>query len=177
LIVAIVSTLLVSIAIPKLTRQWQDHQKMLEIQTSLVGSMSRSVSDAVVSGRLLASGLYQGRQWQRVYNDTVRNWSVEGSVTGASLEAYFPGSNIGTEWRVYGFVVGDYLLLAAPSASRVEQVGEIRRYVPGLRLDWPALVRGRGQAFQDTYRGLSLALLDRRDVLIREVLAEHPSGF
>lgn len=150
---------------------------MLQIQTGLVGSMSRSVSDAVVSGRLLASGLYQGRQWQQVYNDTIRSWSVDGSVTGANLEAYFPGSDIGTQWRTYGFVVGDYLLLAAPSASRAEQVQEIRRYVPGLQLDWAALVRGRGQAFQDAYRDLSLALLDRRDVLIREVLAEHPSGF
>ena len=33
LIVAVVSTLLVSLVIPQLTRHWQDHQKALEIQT------------------------------------------------------------------------------------------------------------------------------------------------
>lgn len=177
LIVALVSTLLVSLVIPKLTRQWQDHQKELEIQTALVGSMSKSASDAVISGRLLASGLYQGREWQRIYNNSIRTWSVDGSVAGANLQAYFPRSDIGAEWRAYVVVVTDYLQLAGPSSSRTAQVDQIRSLVPGLRLRWRAIAAGRGQAFQDGYRALGFELLNRRDVLIAEVLAGHPSGF
>src|SRR4051794_22306675 len=178
LIVAVVSTLLVSLVIPRLTTQWQDHQKELEIQTSLVGSMSSSASSAVMAGRMLVSGLYSGREWQQVYNDAIRTWSVDGSTAGARLQAYFPGSGIGDDWGKYVAAVGDYVQLAGPSSTRAIQVEQIREVLPNLRLDWRTIVAARPVAsFQRAYTVLGYALLGRRDELVRDVLEDHPSGF
>src|SRR5439155_709944 len=47
LLVTVVAALLGSWLLPQITRQWQDHQKALEIQTGLVSDMSTAVSSAV----------------------------------------------------------------------------------------------------------------------------------
>ncbi len=183
LIVAVVTTALASLVVPQLTRQWQDHQKALEIQTGLVSSMSKSVSDAVVSGRMIASGVFPAGGSQLAYNVAVRSWSIESSVAGAKLEAYFPGTGVGDDWRSYGDAVTNYLLLTGKvDGYRPSVVASLRAYgeLPGTRppIDWRALeARNAGAAFQQSYVLLGFALLDRRDTLVKRVLAEHPSGF
>lgn len=183
LVVAVATTVLASLVIPQLTRQWQDHQKALEIQTALVSAMSESVSDAVVSGRMIASGVFPAGGSQRAYNNAIRSWSVESSVTGAKLEAYFPGTGVGDDWRAYAAVITDYLLLTGKvDGYRPSVVAQIRLYRERPRtrppINWRALeARNSGAAFQQSYVLLGFALLDRRDTLVKRVLAEHPSGF
>jgi hypothetical protein len=183
LIVAVATTILASLVIPQLTRQWQDHQKALEIQTALVSSMSESVSDALVSGRMIASGVFPAGGSQKAYNAAVRSWSIESSVTGAKLEAYFPGTGVGDDWRSYGNAVTNYLLLTGKvDGYRSSVVAGLRGYreLPGTRppINWRALeAQNAGVAFQRSYVLLGFALLDRRDTLVKRVLGEHPSGF
>jgi hypothetical protein len=183
LVVTIVSTVLVTFIVPQLTRQWQDHQKALEIQTALVSSMSESVSDAVISGRMIASGLFPSGGSQRVYNTAIRSWSVDSSVAAAKLEAYFPRSGLGEDWRRYGDVIGDYLLLTGSVDDyRPAVVAQIHDYaaLPRTRppIDWRTLAaRNSGAEFQQSFVLLGFALLERRDTLVQRVLAEHPSGF
>jgi hypothetical protein len=177
LVVAVVSTLLVSLAIPQLTRQWQDHQRALELQTSLVSSMSSSASDAVISARMLAGGLYSGGEWQRRYNAALRSWSTDSSVVKAKLEGYFPGTGIGGDWRSYGFAVTGYLQVAAPVAGADARIDSLRRLVPAAGIDWRALSRRSNPGFQEAYAVLGFALLDRLDTLVHDVLSEHPSGY
>jgi hypothetical protein len=177
LVVAVVSTLLVSLAIPQLTRQWQDHQRALELQTSLVGSMSHSASDAVISGRMLTGGLYSGGEWQRRYNAGLRNWSVDASVVKAKLEGYFPGSSIGADWQNYVFAVTGYLQIAAPVDGRDGRVAGIRQFVGPGGIRWSVLERRDDPRFQDEYVQLGFVLLNRLDALVQDVLSEHPSGF
>src|SRR4051794_10500183 len=182
LLVAVVSTLLVAVVVPKLTKQWQDHQKELDIQTALVGSMSRSSSDAIVSGRMIASGVLAGGV-QQAYNDTFRNWQIDSSIDAAKLSAYFPGSDIADRWRDYGNAVGNYLQLTTrPDTYRPTVIGQLRDYaaLPKTKppIDWRALKAGNsGAAFQNGFILLALALGQRRDELVRDVLAEHLSGF
>ena len=183
LVVAVVSTVLVSWAIPQLTRDWQDHQKALEIQTGLVGTMSESVSDAVISGRMIASRLYPAGGAQPAYNAAVRSWAVQSSVTAAKLEAYFPDSGLGEDWRRYGDVVGDYLLLSgAVDGYRPTVVAQIQHYPdlprPQSPIRWTTLAtRNSGALFQQSFVEVGFALLERRDALVKRVLAAHPSGF
>jgi hypothetical protein len=183
LVVAVVSTVLVSWAIPQLTRDWQDHQKALEIQTGLVGTMSESVSDAVISGRMIASRLYPAGGAQPAYNAAVRSWSVQSSVTAAKLEAYFPTTGLGEDWRRYADVVADYLLLTgAVDGYRATVVAQVRLYpdLPRTRppIAWKTLASSNaGAAFQQSFVLLGFALLERRDALVKRVLAASPSGF
>ena len=182
LLVAVVGTVLASLVIPSLTRQWQDHQKQLDIQTSLVGSMSSSVSDALVSGRMIASGVF-ATGVQGAYNDSFRAWQVQSSVDAARLAAYYPDVPIADDWREYATIVGNYLQLTTrvdgfrPGiVAQLRGYGALPRTTPAIR--WAALARrNSGGAFLDSYIALSFALGERRDELVREVLARRPNGF
>src|SRR5689334_1604760 len=159
LLVTVVAALLGSLLLPQLTRQWQDHQKALEIQTDLVGQMSASVSSAVASARFVAAGLVANasqdpRAEQRAWNDGDREWTTTSASIGAKLQAYF-GSRIGSEWRSFSDVVTDFVLLSAaptPAGGRADQAAEIFRYAPNLpdlrlsRRDWLTLAQTRSGA-------------------------------
>lgn len=181
LLVAVVSTVLAALVIPQLTRQWQDHQKALEIQTGLVGSMSQTASDAVISARLLASRGPTSAA-QGALERSTRSWSVQSSVIASKLRAYFPGTDIGDRWSAYADGVTDYLqLYASVDRYRPLVVAQIRalglpRTSPPVR--WDVLTaRNSGPAFVQSYTLLGFALLDRRDQLVRDVLAAHPNGY
>jgi hypothetical protein len=176
LIVAVVGTLLASLVIPQLTQRWQDHQQGLEVQTSLVSSMSSSASDAVISARLLAGGLYTGAEWQRRYNEALRSWSVASPVIKAKLEGYFPDSTLGDDWRTYGFGVTGYLQIAAPVTGRDARIEDLRRLVGPSGIDWAVLEHRDDARFQSEYVQLGFLLLDRLDVLVERVLAGSPNG-
>jgi hypothetical protein len=145
--------------------------------------MSESVSDAVISGRMIASGLFPSGGAQRAYNAAIRGWSIRSSVTAAKLEAYFPDTGLGDDWRRYGNVVGDYLLLTgAVDGYRPTVVDQIRRYAvlppPQTPIRWDVLAaRNTGAGFQESFVALGFALLERRDELVKRVLDASPSGF
>ncbi|HEY6016136.1 MAG TPA: hypothetical protein VIU16_05060 [Gaiellaceae bacterium] len=181
LIVAVVTILLGSVVVPHLTRGWQDHQKALEIQSGLVGSMSQTASDAVISARLLASHGPTSAA-QGALERSTRSWAVESSVIASKLRAYFPGSELGDRWSAYADGVTDYLqLYASVDRYRPLVVAQIRALgLPATnpRVDWGVLTaRNSGPAFVQSYTLLGFALLDRRDELVRDVLAAHPAGY
>jgi hypothetical protein len=185
LVVTLVGALVASWLIPSLTRQWQDHQKALEIKSGLVGEMSEASSEAVATAGAIAGGLYQAASTdalttQRAFNDAVRNWAVRSAVVGSRLEAYFPRAAVGPAWRRFSTAVADYLQLAAkPNGSRAGRVGELRAVVPDdPRIRWQVLTRtNTGASFQRSYAALGQSLLDVRDALVQRVLDRSPSGF
>jgi hypothetical protein len=189
--VTVVAALLGSWLLPQITRQWQDHQKALEIQTGLVSQMSESVSSAVATGRFIAAGLVaqssaDPRVEQRAWNEGYRQWTTAGASIGAKLRAYL-GSRVSSEWRSFTYVVTDFFLLSAKPArnsGRQDQVAEIFSYAAQLkglhlrRQDWIVLARRRsGPAFQASYAQLGSSLLTRRDELVQQVLDSNVSGF
>ncbi len=181
-----VAALLGSWLLPQITRQWQDHQKALEIQTGLVSDMSTAVSSAVATSRFVAAGLVAGPGEQQAWNNAYRDWTTRSAAIGAKLRAYV-GSDVGGEWQSFGYAVTDYVLLSAqPKAGsgRVAQVAEIYGYrdrLPGTQLsrsDWTTLAATRsGSVFQDAYAALGRGLLARQDELVERVLDSHVSGF
>jgi hypothetical protein len=191
LLVTVVAALLGSWLLPQITRQWQDHQKALEIQTVLVSQMSESVSGAVATGRFIATDLVaqasaDPRAEQRAWNEGYRQWTTASASIGAKLRAYF-GSAVSSEWQSFTYVVTDFFLLSAnakPDSGRQDQVNEIRRYAPRLkdlhlkRQDWIVLAKTRsGAAFQAAYGKLGVSLLARREELVDQVLGSSVSGF
>ena len=167
--------------IPQLTRQWQDHQKALEIQSGLVASMSQWTSDAIISSRLRASRAPTAAS-QKDLDASTHTWAVQSAIIASKLRAYFPESDVGDRWSRYADGVTDYLQLYArvdPYRSLV--VAQIRAL--GLTgtspaVQWDVLERtNTGADFVRSYTLLSFALLDRRDQLVRDVLRAHPNGY
>lgn len=182
LVVACASAVLIYWVIPQVTRQWQDHAQVLDIQTGLVGDMSEAASDTIMTSRIVAARL-GGAATQTTFNATVRSWAVRSTVLGSKLEAYFPRTTIGRDWREYADVVASYVQLsAALNAARPGHVLAIRRYAALPRVSppirWQVLAtQAEGQAFQDDDELLARVLLARCDELVQRVLAAHPSGF
>jgi hypothetical protein len=190
LLVTVVAAVLGGLLIPHITRQWQNHEKALEIKTGLVTEMSESASRTVMSGRFIAAGLLEEAALdpsagQRAWNDGYQAWTTSSASIGAKLEAYFAGSDLGAEWRSFANVVTDFFdLSAAPSAGRRAEVREILLYpeLPkNLRLsarDRRALETSNSSAaFHSAYDALGRGLLQRRDELVQRVLDGSVSGF
>jgi hypothetical protein len=175
--------------IPQLTRDWQNHAKVLEVKTNLVAKMSDSVGNATMTGRFIASGLIgkatdDPNATQRAFNEAYEAWTVESAVIGSQLAAYFPGDHLGPRWRSYAGVVTDFLQLAARARrdDRASQLLGIARYFPQLREQgktwWRTLLDGNGRrAFQQRYLELSREILDERDLFVQQVLDAEPTGF
>ncbi len=190
LIVTVVAAVLVNWLIPQFTRKWQDHQKALEIKTGLVSDMSESVSSAVMTGRFIAAGLVRRssadpRSDQRAWNDGYRAWTTSSASIGAKLEAYFAGSDQGSEWRSFANVVTDFFQLSATvDATRSAQVDEIFAY-RGLPKDLRLSAADRhvlassnsSPAFHRAYAELGRGILERRDDLVQSVLDAGVAGF
>jgi hypothetical protein len=194
LLVTVVAALLGSWLLPQITRQWQDHQKALEIQTGLVSDMSESVSRAVSTGRFLAAGLVARASAdrtaeQRAWNDGYREWTTTSASIGAKLRAY-SGPAVGNEWRSFTYVVTDFLQLStSPRGAdtehrRQEQVLDIYRYrdlLNGADLkvpEWKLLAELPGKpGFQGAYAKLARGILGGQDELVQRVLDAHVSGF
>ena len=118
LLVPVVAAFLGSWLLPQITRQWQDHQKALEIQTALVSEMSEAVS-TLPSVPAASSP----RDWLPSRRPTRAPSSAPGTTgtgvltsssasIGAKLRAYF-GPGVGGEWQSFTYVVTDFLLLSA----------------------------------------------------------------
>lgn len=185
LVVTVVAAFLGSYLIPQITRNWQDHQKALEIKTGLVSQMSESVSGAVATGRFIAADLVPPASQQRAWNDGYRDWTTASASIGAELRAYV-GRQIGSDWRSFADVVTNFFLLSADTESRSRrlQVGaimtdrELRRHVHLTREGWAALRTPKSNPdFRLVYPELARGILEREAELVQRVLDSDVSGF
>jgi hypothetical protein len=189
LLVAVASSALIYLIIPQLTRGWQNHEKVLEVKTNLVGDMSDAVAKAVMSGRFVGSGLISRatdnpHATQQAFNDAFQSWATNSAVIGSQLAAYFPDSKLVRRWRSYSTVVSDFLQLSVGGQprDRVEQLLDIHNYFPHLHRGdrdwWKALLeRNNEPTFQQDYAELSKIILLERDNFVQRVLDSHASGF
>jgi hypothetical protein len=147
--------------------------------------MSESASDAVATGRFIASDLVPRQEQQQEWNAGYRDWTTVSAAVGAKLRAYV-GEDIGAGWRRFADDVTNFLLLSSvtDADSRRQQVralrddGDLRRHLSLSAAGWAALRQAKtSRDFQLVYAELARAILERRDELVQQVLAADVSGF
>jgi hypothetical protein len=92
MLLLIVGAIISSIIIPYYTRQWQDHQKELELKTNLSDEINKAVSDILVSADYKISA---------PSNDTVailKNWDIAKAMISSKIKAYFSDIHIAQNW-------------------------------------------------------------------------------
>ena len=178
LLLLLVGALISNYLIPGLTRQWQINEKALEIKTSLVNRISTSVAGVVTTAQL--GEIRATSQTQQEYDDAFRIWETERGVIGSQIEAYFPGTQIGSEWDTYSGLLTEVYALAGTDAPILRQarLKEVQTYLPESKLDWAILARAEyRESAHSKYReyvqawiSLKRILLAKRDDFTRKIL-------
>lgn len=192
LLITVVGALLINFVIPQITTNSQNHQRALEVKTSLVSNMSDAIAKALMVARLVATDVIPktGANAQGPFNTGLQEWQEQQSKLGTELEAYFPGTRISGEWRRYAETVTNvYFLSATGVEDRVALVEKLRNTlrarkwcIGNLGINWTN-IRSENQRtprtalFHQGYVALNSCVLVRADDLVHEVLGLTPSGF
>jgi hypothetical protein len=97
LVVLLAGAVISGFLIPALTRRRDDYRKTLEIKTDIVSEMSEAVTEFILAIQFSVLGAHD----QEGYNEAYRSWEIRSAVIGTKLEAYFPGTSVGSEWTAF----------------------------------------------------------------------------
>jgi hypothetical protein len=104
LLILLVGALISALVVPMLTRRWQDHQRALDVQTTLVSDMTESAERFAQAIRVdqpfLQTPTTQPtfREALKDLNAAERAWSVRWAVIESRLGAYYRGTRIPSDW-------------------------------------------------------------------------------
>jgi|GEM_PF-3162909 hypothetical protein len=200
-VLSVVGGLAVAFLGPWVARGVQNHEKSLEVRTTLATDMSKSFTMAVGSGQRVASGLIYGPTGNRkrnaavaqaAYNAGLGQWQVDGGRITAELTARYRGDAVVQQWRLYRLAVTRFYRLSAvlPTGQRRYFVRYVRSYFEQMKtvpwaanalpknVKWGALERTTKfrshLSYRQTYDKLSTSFLSLGDAFVGEVVKLHP---
>ena len=140
LLLLVVGAGITGLLVPYITNQWQNHEKELELKTSLVTRISEAVSRALTAAQFTNARLPAVVDYYQSYHD----WETAHSAIGSYIRAYFPNTHLGEEWDEYANITTSLIRLSANnSMSEKEQlVGQIQEYFSSCsnNINWNALL-------------------------------------
>jgi hypothetical protein len=199
-VLGLVATLLGAVVGPMMTTRAQNHEKSLDVRTTLATDMSKSFTTAVGAGQRVASGLIYGPTGDRrrnaaavqaAYNSGLGRWQVDGGRIAAELSARYTGTVV-EEWKRYRFAITRFYRLSAalPGDERRLFVADVQSYFDRMKIvtwaasaipakvDWPALRQTRkfrkSPRYRKAYDALSNSFLSIGDAFVNQVLKLQP---
>jgi hypothetical protein len=174
IIVVLLTTVMSGYLIPKITANWQDHQKALEIKTSLVEAINDEILQILLAMQLSQRGALQ----QKDFDEAYRRWEVKRAVLAGKLRAYFREQDIALEFERLSEAVTDLYVLGGVSDAeyRSKQIEKLRGYFGNEATDWTKLadLDLRRTNFFDWFFAwwdLRQASLVRKDAVIQHLLS------
>jgi hypothetical protein len=107
MLLLLIEALVSSFLIPRLTRQWQNHDQELELKDDLVAQVNDTVTDFVMAVQFVELGSVT--MSQEDFDDSYRQWEIESAIIESKLRVYYPGVPIASDWRTYSSLVTDFL--------------------------------------------------------------------
>jgi hypothetical protein len=160
--------------VPRITRRWQDHQKELEIKTSLV----EAISDEVLQFVLAMQFAERRVSTQEAFDAAYRRWEVQRAVLTGKLRVYFRDATIAQEFESFSDALSDFYALAGISHPeyRTRQIAKLKSYFGDEATSWERLAdqeERRDDFFNWFFAWWELRqqVLLRKDAVIRKLLA------
>ena len=100
MLLLIAGAIISSLIIPYFTRQWQDHQKELELKSDLADQINKAVSNTLTVIALNLNAGYNTNQTggsQRYVNVFI-DWQISKDVIGSKMKIYFSNDQITKDW-------------------------------------------------------------------------------
>jgi hypothetical protein len=193
IVATVVVTLLSAWIFPALSHQWQDRQKAREMTASIVSQIGKNTSDALVTSAFVNFNRFPSSDDpshrgfnQDVFNQLDREWRTSSAEADAELQAYFP-QRVVKAWRDYSDLVwGTYRLPTDNTSARPGTVKMLQREFEGqltsaelalMKKPWVGQQTPLAHNAKNEYFFVSQAVLERRSVVIDEILDSHPAGF
>ena len=137
LLAVLLTAALSGYVVPRITRRWQDHQKELELKTSLV----ELISDAVLQFILAMQFAERKVSTQEAFDEAYRRWEVQRAVLAGKLRVYFRDPTLVQDFESFCDAVSDFYALAGISHSgyRAKQIDKLKSYFGEAATDWRRL--------------------------------------
>ena len=193
----IVLLFIASLAIPALTKQWNDRKQELQVKETLATDISK-VSANAVYGAEFAVSQQSGTEQRESRRAALDTWLRDRAIIDPRFDVYFSDSDAADHWfaghgrGMLGFrnAVLIYVLMACcDDGERAGHVHRLRVYLglpPGpatLPDPWSALACGPQEScgppgrYGQAYVWLGNRLLDQRHVLLDQLLEANGAGF
>jgi len=159
LVVLAIGAILSGIAIPLVTRGWQDHAQQLQIKTDLVTTISEATTRALV-GLAPPAGLSAPTPASQVYAD----WSTESAVIWSKLAVYFSNDPLVADWATFSQAMDEFYQLsqATTPVARAAALRAVCQYLGAHQV--PCSTAAGGPAWSDLAQGMrqvQVGIVDR----------------
>ena len=111
----IVGGILTGLLIPFITTQWQNHEKELEIKTSLVSKISEYATRMLMAIQFVEVSQSRGTNsslTNEEYDNEYRDWKINSDILQSQISAYFPSTNIDKNWKKFSNAVENFYALS-----------------------------------------------------------------
>ena len=111
----IVGGILTGLLIPFITTQWQNHEKELEIKTSLVSKISEYGTRMLMAIQFVEVSQTRGTNshlTNEEYDNEYRDWKINSDILQSQISAYFPNTNIDKNWKKFSNAVENFYALS-----------------------------------------------------------------
>jgi len=127
----IVGGILTGLLIPFITTQWQNHEKELEIKTSLVSKISEYTTRMLMAIQFVEVSQSGGRNsslTQEEYDNEYRDWKINSDIIQSQINAYFPNIDVGKDWKKFSNAVEYFYALSGvrPEELRIDFLQKIQ---------------------------------------------------
>lgn len=181
----IVGAILTGLLIPWITTQWQNHEKELEIKTSLVSKISEYATRMIMAIQFVDISNSQGINsslTNKEYDNEYRDWKINSDIIQSQISAYFPDTNIDKNWKKFSNAVENLYGLSGtgPEGYRINFLQKIQTNLHNdINLTTWNILKNRIYSYNDTIERInwqeSWGLLTdqinkEKESIIREIL-------
>jgi hypothetical protein len=179
LLVVLLTAVLSGLVVPRITTHWQDHEKELQLKTSLVDGINESILQIVIAVQFAEHAFagMPGSFDQAKFDDAYQKWEVQRAVLGGKLKAYFGDRKIPEDFERLVEAISEVYALSgtANPKFRLERINRLKVYFGDQATDWELLadLQKRKTEFIVWFAAwwkLRVELLARKDVFVRELL-------
>ena len=130
----IVGGILTGLLIPYITTQWQNHEKELEIKTSLVSKISEYVTRMLMAIQFVEVSQSRGINsslTNEEYDNEYRDWKINSDIIQSQINAYFPNIDLGKDWKKFSNAVEYFYALSGtgPEDLRTDSTKNSNKFV------------------------------------------------
>jgi len=200
LVLLLAGAIISGVLIPFFTKNWQNHQKSLDIKNDLVTEISKTVTTMMINVQYFLEDTKKRSDEEKIveqqkYNDDYKNWTIAIDIITSRLEAYFPTQNITQHWKKYTAIINDVYALSTidEELKRKDKINKIEEHLNTTKsetmtdqINWNMLKNRENfieedgvlsEEYLDNWWKLKKSILNAKNPIIQDIIKKPIQGF